>query len=97
VLIYENGTLLAELPLTSYATYKKAVDAAIAKNEENKANAAEGETPEEVIAFDVDSLYITKIGICGISNSSEDITVDNVTFFCGDPIEKVEPDEGEAK
>ena len=97
VMIYDNGTLLAELPLTSYATYKKAVDAAAAKNEENKANAAEGETPEEVIAFDVDSLYITKMSICGISNSSENVTMDNVTFFCGNPIEKVEPEKGADK
>ena len=94
VVIYENGTLLEELPLTSYATYKKALDAAEKKNEENKQNAADGETPEEVIAFDVESLHITKITIAGISNTSEDITIDNLTFFCGEPIEMVKPEEG---
>ena len=97
VMIYENGTLLGELPLTSYANYKKALEAAEKKNEENKENAAEGETPEEVIAFDVDSLHITKITIAGISNTSENVTIDNLTFFCGNPIEEVEPEEGAAE
>ena len=97
VMIYENGTLLEELPLTSYATYKKALEAAEKKNEENKANAADGETPEEVIAFDVESLHITKITIAGISNTSEDVTIDNLTFFCGNTIEMVKPEEGADK
>ena len=88
VMIYENGTLLGELGLESYATYKKAVEAAEKKSEES------GEATE---AFDVESLHITQVTIAGISNSSEDVTIDNLTFFCGNPIEMVKPEKGEAK
>ena len=74
--IYVNGILLEKVSLNSYANYKKITDAAAA--DENKTT------------FDLDSLTISAIAVCGISSTKDDITVDNVTFLCGDPIIKEE-------
>jgi hypothetical protein len=70
--IYVNGVFLEKVSLASYATYKKIVDKA--------------ETDETATLFDLDSLTISAIGVHGISTTKDDITVDNVTFLCGDPI-----------
>ena len=72
VKIYANGELLQSLSLTSYATYKKIVEKA--------------ETDETATLFDLQSLTISKIAVCGISSTKDNITVDNVTFLCGEPI-----------
>ena len=70
--IYANGILLQSLPLTSYANYKKIVDKA--------------ESDENATLFDLDTLTISAISVCGISSTKDDITIDNVTFLCGEPI-----------
>lgn len=72
VKIYANGEFLQSLPLTSYATYKKIVEKA--------------ETDEEATLFDLSTLTISNILVCGISSTKDDITIDNVTFICGEPI-----------
>ena len=71
-LVYANGEFLQSLPLTSYATYKKIVEKA--------------ETDEEATLFDLSTLTISNILVCGISSTKDDITIDNVTFICGEPI-----------
>ena len=70
--IYANGEFLQSLSLTSYATYKKIVEKA--------------EADENAPAFDLETLTISTIAVCGISSTKDDITVDNVTFLCGEPI-----------
>lgn len=86
--IYVNGTFLEKVSLKSYATYKKAIDAAEKKTEE---------TGEAVTAFDLESLTISTIGVHGISTTKDDITIDNITFLCGEPIIKDENTEESAE
>lgn len=78
--IYINGVFLEKVSLTSYASYKKIVDKA--------------ETDETATLFDLETLTISSIGVHGISSTKDDITVDNVTFLCGEPI-ITENEEGE--
>ena len=69
------------MSLESYATYKKASEKA--------------EADENVADFDLETLTISAIAVCGISSTKDDITVDNVTFLCGDPIIKDETEGNE--
>ena len=88
VAIYANGELLQKISLNSYATYKKLTDAAAKKSEE---------TGETVKAFDLETITVSSILVAGISSTKDDITIDNVSFICGDPIVKDNTAEGGAK